>query len=268
QQSMFYNLLCPGKEALNAAFICGTNVVIRAAALDQIGGLPQDSVTEDFAASITLHPTWRSVYLTDILATDLGPLDVPSYLKQQGRWAIGTMSVFRTHWREIFLPRKHGLQFGQRVQYFLACTHYLCGLRDLIYLLSPILFIFTGIPAVRSPYLSDYLLHFLPYCLLGMAALWYSARGITGLRGIIIGFGSIPVLIGSLLSVVLQRKVGFAVTSKQRSGKRSHGYLGVYFFFLVLCLVCLFWATRLKGKEQTALFISIMWVVYSMVMLG
>ena len=57
QQSMFYNLLCPGKAALDAAFICGTNVVIRAAALDEIGGLPQDSVTEDFAASIALHPT-------------------------------------------------------------------------------------------------------------------------------------------------------------------------------------------------------------------
>ncbi|HEX4863777.1 MAG TPA: glycosyltransferase, partial [Acidimicrobiales bacterium] len=48
QQSMFYNLLCPGKAAHNSAFICGTNVVIRAGALDQIGGLPQDSVTEDF----------------------------------------------------------------------------------------------------------------------------------------------------------------------------------------------------------------------------
>ena len=54
-----------------------------------------------------------------------------------------------------------------------------------------------------------------------MVALWYSARGITGLRGIILGFGSFPVLIGSLLSVILRRKVGFAVTSKQRSGKRS-----------------------------------------------
>lgn len=268
QQSMFYNLLCPGKAALNAAFICGTNVVIRAAALDEIGGLPQDSVTEDFAASIALHPSWRSFYLTDILATGLGPLDVPSYLKQQGRWAIGTMSVFRTHWREIFLPRKHGLRFGQRVQYFLSCTHYLCGLRDLIYLLSPLLYIFTGIPAVHSTYLSDYLWHFLPYCLLSMIALWYAARGITGLRGIIIGFGSFPVLIGSLLTVVLQRRVGFAVTSKQRGKKRSLGYLGVYFFFLLLCAACLFWVTHVKGQQQTSLFISVLWVIYSMLMLG
>jgi len=268
QQSMFYNLLCPGKAALNAAFICGTNVVIRAAALDEIGGLPQDSVTEDFAASIALHPSWRSVYLTDILATGLGPLDVPSYLKQQGRWALGTLGVLRTHWREIFLPRKHGLRLGQRVQYFFACTHYLCGLRDLIYLLSPVLFIFTGIPAVRSTYLSVYLWHFLPYCLLSAAALWYSARGITGLRGIIIGFGSFPVLIGSLLSVILGRRVSFAVTSKQRSGKRSLSYLGVYICFLVPCVACLFWATRVKGQEQTSLFISLLWVVYSIVLLG
>jgi len=184
QQSMFYNLLCPGKAALNAAFICGTNVVIRATALDVIGGLPQDSVTEDFAASIALHPSWRSIYLTDVLATGLGPLDVPSYLKQQGRWALGTLGVFRTHWREILLPKKHGLRIGQRVQYFLACTHYMCGLRDLIYLVSPILFIFTGIPAVRSTYLSEYLWHFIPYCLLSALALWYSARNLTGLRGI------------------------------------------------------------------------------------
>src|SRR6266700_2480720 len=268
QQSMFYNLLCPGKAALNAAFICGTNVVIRAAALDEIGGLPQNSVTEDFAASIALHPSWRSVYLTDILATGLGPLDVPSYLKQQGRWALGTLGVLRTHWREIFLPRKHGLRLGQRVQYFFACTHYLCGLRDLIYLLSPVLFIFTGIPAVRSTYLSVYLWHFLPYCLLSAAALWYSARGITGLRGIIIGFGSFPVLIGSLLSVILGRRVSFAVTSKQRSGKRSLSYLGVYICFLVPCVACLFWATRVKGQVQTSLFISLLWVVYSMLMLG
>jgi len=268
QQSMFYNLLCPGKAALNAAFICGTNVVIRAAALDQIGGLPQDSVTEDFAASIALHPSWRSIYLTDVLATGLGPLDIPAYLKQQGRWALGTLGVFRTHWREILLPQKHGLQIGQRVQYFLACTHYLCGLRDLIYLLSPILFIFTGIPAVRSAYLSEYLWHFLPYGLLGAAALWYSARGVTGLRGIIIGFGSFPALIGSLLFVVLRRRVGFAVTSKQRGGQRSLSYLGMYIFCLLLCVASLFWATQVKSQQQTSLFISVLWVVYSMLMLG
>ncbi len=268
QQSMFYNLLCPGKAALNASFICGTNVVIRTAALDEIGGLPQNSVTEDFAASIVLHPSWRSIYLTEVLATGLGPLDVPSYLKQQSRWAIGTLGVLRTHWRDIFLPKKNGLRIGQRLHYFLACTHYMCGLRDLIYLISPILFIFTGIPAVGGTTIGEYLSHFVPYALISVIAMWYVAHNITGLRGIVIGFGSFPVLIGSLLSVILQHKVGFAVTSKQRGGKRSLGYLYVYLFALLLCVISLFWATLATGQKQVALFISVLWVIYSMLMLG
>lgn len=268
QQSMFYNLLCPGKTAFNATFICGTNVVIRAAALDQIGGLPQDSVTEDFAASITLHKSWHSTYLTEVLATGLGPLDVPSYLKQQGRWAMGTLGVMRTHWRAILLPQKNGLSLGQRLQYFLACTHYLCGLRDLIYVFCPILYIFTGIPAVGGTTLNEYLWHFIPYILLSALAMWYSARDITGIRGIIIGFGSFPILVKSLLTVILGRKMRFAVTSKHRSKQRSLGYLWVYLLFLLLCLVALTWIFFSKSHEQAALFISGAWVVYSMVMLG
>jgi len=268
QQSMFYNLLCPGKAALNAAFICGTNVVMRAAALDEIGGLPQDSVTEDFAASIQLHPRWRSIYLTDVLATGLGPPDVPSYLKQQGRWALGTLAVFRDHWRDILLPKKDGLRFGQRVQYFLAGTHYLCGLRDLVYVLSPVLFIFTGIPAVRTATLNQYLLHFLPYGVLGVGGMWYTARGMTGLRGIIIGFGSSPALIGSLVACVLRRKRPFAVTSKETQGRRSLGYLTSYVVAVLLCLAALAWATQLKGAQKTSLFISLLWIVYSLVLLS
>ena len=268
QQSMFYNLLCPGKAALNAAFICGTNVVIRAAALDEIGGLPQDSVTEDFAASISLHRKWRSIYLSDILATGLGPLDIPSYLRQQGRWALGTLSVFRGHWHDILLPKKNGLRFGQRVQYFLACTHYLCGLRDLIYVLSPVLFIFTGIPAVRTATLNQYLWHFVPYGMLGAMTMWYSARGVTGLRGIIIGFGSSPALIGSLVATLLWRKKSFAVTSKQRQGQQSLRYLGIYVFSLLLCLAALAWATQVTGRQATSLFISLLWIAYSVLLLA
>ena len=267
QQSLFYNLLCPGKATWNATFICGTNVVIRAQALDEIGGLPQDSVTEDFAASINLHTRWQSVYVTDVLATGLGPMDLSAYLKQQRRWSTGTIGVLRTHWRDLFLPRKNGLRLGQRLQYFLACTHYLCGLRDLLYLLCPIFFIFTGIPAVQGSTLNSFLLHFFPYFLVSAATIWYAGRGITGLRGIVMGFGSFPVLLESLVTVIFQRKVGFAVTSKKRGSRKSGGYLWVYLFFIVLCLVALAYSSQAKAKVYTALFISILWVVYTLIML-
>jgi cellulose synthase (UDP-forming) len=268
QQSMFYNVLCPGKETLNANFICGTNVVIRADALDEIGGLPQDSVTEDFAASIVLHRKWRSVYLSQILATGLGPLDLPSYLRQQGRWARGTLGVLRTNWRDIVLPKKNGLRAGQRAQYFLACTHYLCGIRDFIFMVSPILFIVTAIPAVRRASLAEYLWHFLPYGLLALAAMWYSARRVSGLRGVIVGFGSFPALIGSAFAVVLHRKASFNVTSKTARQRRSLAYLGIYVIMAVLCIASLVLAVLAKSADRTSLFISGLWIVYSLLLLS
>jgi cellulose synthase/poly-beta-1,6-N-acetylglucosamine synthase-like glycosyltransferase len=267
QQALFYRTLCPGKAAHNAAFICGTNVVIRAAALDQIGGLPQDSVTEDFAASIELHPTWRSIFLTDVLATGLGPMDLPAYLKQQRRWAIGTIGVLRSHWPAIFLPRRHGLSVSQRIQYALACTHYLCGLRDLIYLVAPIAFLITGVPAVRGATLGLFLWHFLPYWIVAQAAFWHAGRRETGLRGIIIGFGSFPVLLQALFTVALGRRIGFMVTSKQRRATRAWTHLVVYLLAVLACVGGIVVAFTVKQSRVDSVVISVIWVLYDIALL-
>lgn len=267
QQALFYRVLCPGKSTQNAAFICGTNVVLRAAALDEIGGLPQDSVTEDFAASIELHGRWRSLFLSDVLAHGLGPMDLPSYLKQQRRWAIGTLGILRSHWRTIFLPWKGDLTLAQRIQYGLACTHYLCGLRDLIYILAPIAFLATGIPAVRGASLGLFIWHFLPYWSASQLAFWYACRRESGLRGIIIGFGSFPVLLMSLATVILGKRSGFMVTSKQRGSARSWQSFAPYIALLLLCLVGLVLGFTITGERRDAVLISMLWIAYSAALL-
>src|SRR5262249_2994233 len=148
--------------------------------------------------------------LTEVLARGLGPMDLKSYFSQQRRWAIGTIGVLRSRWREILMPKRGGLRLEQRLQYALACTHYVCGLRDLIYLVGPLIFLFTGVSAVQGANLQSFLWHFLPYWIISQAAFWHAAWGKTSLRGIVIGFGSFPVLIGSLLTVVIGRRIGFA----------------------------------------------------------
>lgn len=268
QQALFYRVLCPGKAAQNATFICGTNVVIRAAALDQIGGLPQDSVTEDFAASIQLHPRWRGVYLTEVLAVGLGPMDLPAFLRQQRRWAIGTIGVLRTQWRAILLPRRGGLRLEQRIQYALASTHYICGLRDLIYVVSPLAFLVTGIPAVRTATLGVFLWHFLPYWIASQAAFWYAARGRTTLRGVIMGFGSFPVLIQALPAALLGHRGGFMVTSKRRRDRRSGKHLLVYAAALACCCAGIVLVLGSTGLRHESVAISILWVTYDIVLLG
>lgn len=266
QQALFYQVLCPGKAAHNAAFICGTNVVIRASALDEIGGLPQNSVTEDFAASIMLHRAWRSIFLTDKLAEGLGPMDLAAYFKQQRRWAVGTLSVLRTSWRDVFVPRRGGLKLEQRLQYALACTHYLCGVRDFIYLVAPLLFIITGIPAVRGSTLVLFLWHFAPYMLVSQAAFWNVCGRKSGWRGIVIGFGSFPVLIEAALVALLGIRISFGVTAKQRSGKRHYAHLLAHALAALACVGGFALALHTSGDSQ-AMFVSVLWVGYSLAML-
>jgi len=266
QQALFYRVLCPGKSRMNAAFICGTNVVIHAGALDEIGGFPQDSVTEDFAASIELHRTWRSLFLPEVLATGLGPMDLKSYFGQQRRWSIGTLGVLRNHWRAIFLPRRNGLRLPQRIQYALGCTHYLSGVRDLIYLIAPLFFLVGGISAVRGAYLSDFLWHFLPYWIISQIAFWHLSWRKSSLRGIILSFGSFPVLIGSLCAVLIGRRSKFTVTAKRRTSQSSTRELLPHFAGFLACVSGIAFTVVARNGESPVI-VSALWVVYSAVLL-
>ena len=267
QQGLFYQVLCPGKAALNAAFICGTNVALRAEALDEIGGLPQDSVTEDFAASLLLHPRWRSVFLPEVLAQGLGPMDLKSYFAQQGRWATGTLGVLRRHWRMLLLPSGGGLSLPQRLQYGLACTHYLSGLRDLVYLLVPFLFLLLGVSALRGADLPTFLGRFLPYFAFSQLAFWHAARRKTTWRGLVLSFGSFPVLLASLLLVVLGQRTRFAVTPKRRSRVRAGLPLLPQTLAGSLCLVGLVLAAA-SPEDKAMVLLSALWLLVMLLLLA
>jgi cellulose synthase/poly-beta-1,6-N-acetylglucosamine synthase-like glycosyltransferase len=261
QQALFYRLVLPGKATQNSVFICGTNVVIRADALDEIGGLPQDSVTEDFAASIRLHGRWRSVYLQEILATGLGPVDLGSYFRQQNRWARGTLKVL-SEWRRIIL--RGSFTFEQRIQYALSCTYYLSGLRDLTYLLAPVTFLLLGTPAVAGATLDGFIRHFVPYFLVSQIAFWHRAAGRTTWRGIVIGFASFPTLVAALFSVVLGRLQGFVLTPKKRAASSIRPAVPhIVAVALILVAVPL---GAWRYSDSRAL-ISLMWLLYTLTML-
>jgi cellulose synthase/poly-beta-1,6-N-acetylglucosamine synthase-like glycosyltransferase len=261
QQALFYRLVLPGKATQNSVFICGTNVVIRADALDEIGGLPQDSVTEDFAASIRLHGRWRSVYLQEVLATGLGPVDLGSYFRQQNRWARGTLKVL-SEWRRILARGSFTLE--QRIQYALSCTYYLCGLRDLTYLLAPAIFLLLGTPAVAGATLDGFIRHFVPYFLVSQIAFWHRAAGRTTWRGIVIGFASFPTLVAALFSVVLGRLQGFVPTPKKRAASSIRPAVPHIVAVAVILVAVLLGAWRYSDSRAL---ISLMWLLYTLTML-
>ncbi|HEV2636378.1 MAG TPA: glycosyltransferase family 2 protein [Actinocrinis sp.] len=266
QQSLFYRLLCPGKAVHNSAFICGTNVVLRAAALDEIGGLPTDSVTEDFAASIHLAPRWHSVYLPGVLAVGLGPVDLTSYLKQQERWARGTLSVLREHWRELLLPGRGGLRAQQRMQYALAVTHYLCGLRDLIFVIAPVLFVLTGTSGVRGATAGAFLSYFVPYYLLAIVGFWHAAWKVTSWRSIVIGYGSFPALLRAAWMTAVGQRGRFTLTPKRRTDASPWRTARPHLAVLALCLASL--VVLLILHDGPAYWLAGFWLAYLCAMSG
>jgi cellulose synthase (UDP-forming) len=266
QQAIFFRALCAGKAAQNACFICGTNVLLRAEALDEIGGLPQDTVTEDFAASVLLHPKWRSIYLPEVLATGIGPVDLPSYFSQQRRWAIGTFGVMLKYWRLILLPQRGGLKATQRLQYFLSGTHYLSGVCSLVFLIAPVLYLIMGIPAIASVNFWDFLGHFGPYYFASQLAFWYAAGRRLHWRGSFLGFDSFPILVLSLITALGGRATRFVVTAKKRRRARSWLSLLPHLLALGLCVLAL--SQALPYWDQGGLMsLSTLWTIYMVVML-
>jgi hypothetical protein len=85
------------KDSWGAAFCCGTSSVTRRRALEDCGGFPTDSVTEDFLLTLRLdHHGWRTVYLNEPLSVGLSPEGMKEYITQRGRWCLGLMQILRS----------------------------------------------------------------------------------------------------------------------------------------------------------------------------
>ena len=122
QQKLFFGPILWGKDRSNAAFICGTNVVIRKDALEAAGGMVEDNIAEDFLTSLKIHQQgWISKYIPKVLVKGLAPEDLGSYYKQQYRWARGSLEVLFGE-NPLF---KRGLTLAQKVQYLSSALYYL-----------------------------------------------------------------------------------------------------------------------------------------------
>ncbi|MFV0407731.1 MAG: glycosyltransferase [Propioniciclava sp.] len=146
-QNAFYRFIQPGRNAFNAAFSVGTNVLYRRSAILDIGGLYTDSKSEDVWTSLMLHERgWRSIYIPTPLAIGDAPETIEAYTKQQQRWATGSFEILLTHFP--FSPRL-SLSLDQRFMYLVTATHYLMGIAPGLLLFVPALEIFFDLRPVH-----------------------------------------------------------------------------------------------------------------------
>lgn len=173
EQSLFYDVICRGKDRHNACFWCGSSALVRREALRSVGGVATETVVEDTHTAMKLHQAgWTSVYHPEVLAVGLAPEEVSAFLTQRGRWASGCFQLLR---RANPLVAR-GLGLRQRLHYFSSVSHYLEGPQRLVGLVVPPLVLLTGTIPLAAP-AGLYLSLFVPQLVLVPLATWALGRG-------------------------------------------------------------------------------------------
>jgi cellulose synthase (UDP-forming) len=138
---LFYGVVQDGNDFWNATFFCGSCAVLRRSALDEIGGMAVETVTEDAHTSLRMQTGgWNTAYINIPQAAGLATERLSGHVKQRIRWARGMIQILRTD-NPLFAP---GLSPAQRLCYFNAMTHFLYALPRLIFLTAPLIYLIFG----------------------------------------------------------------------------------------------------------------------------
>jgi cellulose synthase (UDP-forming) len=125
EQSVFFHVVCPGKDRHGAAFWCGSGGVLRREALLEIGGVATETIAEDFHSTIKLHRSgWRTRFHDEIIVQGRAPVDLAAYLLQRDRWARGNLAVLTTAESPLWA---RGLTARQRLSYLASLLAYVAG---------------------------------------------------------------------------------------------------------------------------------------------
>jgi cellulose synthase (UDP-forming) len=168
EQSLFYRVVCPGKDRHGAAYWCGSAALLRRAALLEIGGVATETIAEDFHTTIRMQRHgWTSRYHDEVLVQGLAPHDLDGYLLQRDRWARGNLAVFNLPESPL---RAAELRPLQRLSYFVSLAAYLAPPMRLLLLATLGLVMWTGALPMKVS-------------VLALVALWLPAVSLNLLAG-------------------------------------------------------------------------------------
>ncbi|MCD9622666.1 glycosyltransferase family 2 protein [Rhabdothermincola salaria] len=213
EQSLFYEVIAPGKGRHGAAFWCGSATVIRRAALEEVGGVQTETVAEDFHTTLAMHAAgWSTRYHHETLVQGLAPHDLAGFLLQRDRWARGNLRVFRTRENPVTCPN---LTVKQRLSYTASLLNYFSAYQRLALLVVLIVTLVSG----RLPLHADpvaLLALWLPWTVAAFASTLALGRGRLGpLDASRYGLLTMAIF-ARAAGVLFTRKVGtFKVTPKE-----------------------------------------------------
>ena len=274
QQEIFYEYICLGKSLNEGMFCCGTNVIFRREAVEEVGRFDEDTVTEDIATSLRLHSKgWKSLFIYKAYTFGMAPEDLGSYFKQQHRWALGTSQLFRKL-VVLFFTNIKALKPIQWLEYIISTTYYFIGWSYLILMAGPVLYIFFNINSYNiDPW--AYIITFVPFFILSNV-IFYSCmikkkyKGLNMLYVQMLTALSMPVYLSATITGLFNLdKKGFQVTPK--GGATNVPLKDIWpqlllFGATLITLIC--GLIRLRNGWDYVLIINVFWTAFQCVMLS
>lgn len=201
EQRLFFDHLAPSLDAWDSMFCCGSCAVMRRAAVDAIGGIPTQSITEDILTTLEMmRAGFRTRYLNERLSVGLAAESLEAFYVQRQRWCQGGIQT-------LFLPAGpligKGMTLMQRILLFPIYWIFHIPARILI-LLIPIMYFWFGLEPLDNARGSEILYWQIPMLATGWAAtLFYFGRnGMPVLNdgaAVLVSLRLTPVVVSSLI---------------------------------------------------------------------
>jgi cellulose synthase (UDP-forming) len=273
EQRFFFDIILPSKDAWGLAFCCGTSSIIRFAALRAIGGLPTDSVTEDFLLSVRLQERgYRTIYLNEKLSVGLAPEGIREYAVQRTRWCQGLVQICR--------GRSGPLRFSNRLPFLLRVSL----IETFLYwgasfsfrmccMLVPALFFLFDIRVVQAS-VSDAVMHFAPMLIAQVAVtVWLGGGRMLPVISDVYQMLVAPEII-KVVTFTLIRPHGhkFNVTAKGIHYSGLNIQWRLLFRFFALAAITIFGLTKILAGESSNLIeeggaLNVLWAWYNLLVL-
>ncbi|MEZ5396689.1 MAG: UDP-forming cellulose synthase catalytic subunit [Bryobacterales bacterium] len=270
--ALFYGVIQKGNDFWNAASFAGSCAVLRRSALEEIGGIAVETVTEDAHTSLRLQKKgWNTAYLDIPQAAGLAAFTLRDHVNQRIRWARGLTQILRIE-KPLWSSE---LTWAQRLCYFNSSVHFLYALPRLIFLTAPLGFLLLELSNFYG-YVLAILAYALPHLFLAtMTNARLQGRHRNPYWNEVFETILAPfILIPTTLALIEPRKGIFNVTPKSMSrNARRYDWLIASPFLVIAALnivgIYLGVQRMAAGEgEVGTLVINIIWACYSTLILG
>jgi len=263
EQDFFYRTIEPAKTITNSVIYGGSNTILSRKALEDIGGFYTGSITEDFATGVLIESAgYVSLGLPEPLASGQTPHTFREHIQQRTRWGRGVILTAR----KLKIMKRKELTLTQKVSYLSSVSYWYSPLKNLIYILSPLLYAAFLLPVFRCNWL-ELLVFWLPMFILQDLCLRLNSKNTISVKWSGIYETSV---MPHLLIPIVKETLGislstFKVTDKSGNGGRRKRDVRAMIPFICLIvlsvagIVRVIW--RFNAMQTISLLILLFWIV-------